>query len=90
MYLLVKLFAKIILFLHVYPALSLKFNVTLSKTRKSCSETNMKSALRYRLVCDGYVKYDKAVNRSAIMQEFRDNERKKQLKKADWRPFWIF
>ena len=34
---------------------------------------------------DGYVKYEEAeVDRSAIMQDFRDNEKKKL--KADWRP----
>ena len=39
------------------------------------------------VVCDGYVKYDEAeVDRSAIMQDFRDNEKKIM---ADWRPFWI-
>ena len=41
------------------------------------------------VVCDGYVKYEEAeVERSAIMQDFRDNA-KKQLKMADWRLFWI-
>ena len=38
------------------------------------------------MVCDGYVKYEEAdVHRSAIMQDFRDNEEKQM---ADWRPFW--
>ena len=30
------------------------------------------------VVCDGYVKYEEAeVDRSAILQDFRDNEKKK-------------
>ena len=33
-----------------------------------------------------YVKYEEAeFHKSAIMQDFRDNEKKM----ADWRPFWI-
>ena len=36
-----------------------------------------------------YVRYEEAkVDRSAILHDFRDNE-KKQLRAADWRPFWI-
>ena len=43
----------------------------------------------FLVVCDGYVKYEEAeVDRSAIMQDFRDNE-EKTIKMADWRPFWI-
>ena len=41
------------------------------------------------MVCDGYVKYERAeVLRSAIMQDFRDNEENK-IEMADWQPFWI-
>ena len=40
------------------------------------------------MVSDGYVKYKEAeVHRSAIMQDFQDNEKK--IKEAEWRPFWI-
>ena len=58
-----------------------------NETRKSCSETNTKAALRYRsttilkyhyfkiVVYDGYVKYEEAeIHRSAIMQDFQDSE----------------
>ena len=39
------------------------------------------------VVCDGFVKYEEAeVDRSAIMRNFRDNE-KKQIKMGDWWPF---
>ena len=41
------------------------------------------------MLCDGYVKYEEAeVDRSVIMQDFRDNEGRK-LKIADRQPFWI-
>ena len=52
-------------------------------TRKSCSETNTKAALRYRSTtvlwygCVKYVKYEEAeIHRSDIMQDFRDSEKK--------------
>ena len=43
----------------------------------------------YPVVCGGYVKYEEAeVDISAIIQDFRDNE-KTRLKKAASLPFWI-
>ena len=40
-------------------------------------------------LCDGYVKYEEgAVDKLEIMQEFRDNEKKK-FKMAASGPFWI-
>ena len=42
------------------------------------------------MLSDGYVKYEEAeVYRSAIMQDIRDNEKKK-IKMADWQPFLNF
>ena len=39
------------------------------------------------VLSDGYVKYEEAeVHRSAIMQDFQDNEKKNKM--ADRRPFW--
>ena len=44
--------------------------------RKSCSETNTKAALRYSSTTI-FVKYEEAeIHRSAIMQNFRDSEKK--------------
>ena len=38
---------------------------------------NQNVTKNFPVVCDGYVKYEEAeVNRSAIMQDFRDNEKK--------------
>ena len=47
---------------------------------------NQNVTKNFPVVCHGYVKYEESeVYRSAIMQDFQDNEKKK----ADWRPFWI-
>ena len=53
---------------------------TLQTTRKSCSETNTKAALRYRSTTI-FVKYEEAeIHRSAIMQHFRDGEKTNKIK----------
>ena len=50
---------------------------------------NQNVTKNYPVVCARYVKYEEAeVGRSAIMQDFRENEKKKK-KMTDWQPFWI-